>query len=198
MQHIKKVGPVLVVVWAIGAMFAPGASASLFLEHRLGTITIKALSNHVFVTGPEQQFVTTCTAVSAAESELVLNLQLLLSLAVNVKYEKCTLNGLAATVTTGRWLYRADGGSVKLLENITITAEACTITIPSIKNLQLATAKYLNIGIDLVIDNNGRLGSEGAGASCTYGSESQGTYTGVTLVGIRTNKGTNGTVRWDP
>ena len=197
MKHIQTVGLMCLAVCALMATGASGASASVFLAHPTGKVLIKALNNHIFTTGPEKQFVTICTTVSVSEPpESVVATLASLSLEIHTKYDNCTFNGVAATVTTARWFYSADNGLVRLLNIFTITRSVgpCTITIPSTSNQDLFTAKYLNVGRELEIDHNiANLSSEGVGAFCPYALENKGTYTGVTLVALENG----GLLRWD-
>jgi hypothetical protein len=197
MRYIQAVGLMCAVVCTMVAVGASSASASLFLAHPPGRVLIKALNNHIFTTGPEKQFVTTCTTVSVSEPPESVAALRSLNLEIHTKYDGCTFNGLvAATVSTARWFYSADNGLVRLLNIFTIipTGLACEIKILSASNQDLFTAKYLNVGRELEIDHNiANLSSEGAGAVCAYALENKGTYTGVTLVALENG----GLLRWD-
>jgi hypothetical protein len=177
MTRIKLVGIALVAMCAIGASIAASAGASTFLL--LGTtkakILSKALATQTFVTKAGTIECTTLTSTGEATVKHSLTFE------ATVSYTGCKAFGLAATVSPALYEFNADG-SVKVLNSITIKALGCVVTIPG--GQTLSTITYTNKGLNAIELKPSVTGitSSGSGAACEYASESNGTYTGASLV----------------
>jgi hypothetical protein len=188
MRNIRQLGLALVTVCAFCAMAVSSASASLFLAHPPGLLLAKALLTQVFHTHAGN---VECTALKGHGEATSLRA---LTQELTISYTGCTAFGLAAKITTVKYLFSADNGLVTLLNTVLITATGCTVTVPSNKNTSLQTLKYLNNGNDIIVDPEVTgIDSVGVGASCAYAEEAIGTYKGSSLVALEGP----GTVRWD-
>ena len=180
MTRVKRTGLTLFAVFAASAIPVSSASATTFLAHpNSGTFPLLVLG---LTQGP-QVFSTAAGTIECKHfgghglAEALETLQSLTAVSVT----GCTAFGLAAKITTGKFLFNAHG-LISLENTITITTTGCTVTIPSSKNQNLEKVLYLNIGNDILIhsDVNG-ITSSGTGAACTYAEESKGTYRGLGL-----------------
>ncbi len=188
MQRIKLVGLALVAVCAIGVTSVASAGASNFLASATGALTGKALQNQKFVT-KAGEVVCTTIAVSGTVKTTKATTQV-----ATVNYTGCKAFGLAATITPAEYEFNANG-SVKILNNIIITATACEVKVLAANNTSLNTVKYVNngggqLGINPAVKG---ITSEGVGAGCTYALESKGTYEGNSDSGLKAG----GTLSWD-
>jgi hypothetical protein len=190
MRIVKRMGPVLVAVCAFCAFAVSSASASLFLAHPPGLLLAKLVQTQVFHVGPAGNVECTGLAGHGIAATLAA-----LTQEITVSYTSCRAFGLAAKITTVKYLFSADNGLVQLLNTVSITATGCTVTVLSDKNQSLQTVKYLNIGREIIVDPEVvGIRSSGTGAACTYSEVGGGTYVGQSLV----IADTPGVVRWDP
>jgi len=185
MKRIKFVGLALVAVCAISVVAAAGASAHNFTASEVGALTGKSLQTQRFHTSAGN---VECTALKATGTSALKSL----TQEASVSYTGCTAFGLAAKVSTVKYLFNADG-TASVLNTVTITATACTVTVPSSKNQNLGLLKYKTVGklVELEPTVKG-ITSTGTGAACTYAEESNGTYGGNSNVGLANGTGSVG------
>jgi hypothetical protein len=192
MSSIKRFRLLLLAVCAISALATSSASASVFLAHPPGgvfPVLLLALQtgNQTFTVSSGT---VTCTGLKGHGIATTLST---LTQDLTIAYTGCTAFGLAAKVSPVSYRFRADNGLVTLLNTVSITAVACTVTVPSTKNQSLQTVKYLNVGREIILHSEVKgITSSGTGAACTFAEESAGKYTGSSLL-----IGDGAAVRWD-
>ena len=178
----------LMLVAALALTATTTASAISFKPSKAGTIKLTGEGIHkiTIVGGPvlECETLASSTSVGAAET---------FSIVLLLKYGKCTMAGLAATVSTGTILLDANG-SVRLLGGtslkfiITSAAGKCSLLFQSEDESTvklLGTVKYTNEGgkIKGVAEVSGLSAVVHAPAGNTNCGATNGTVSAATLTG---------------
>jgi hypothetical protein len=177
MNRIKLVGLALVAVCAIGVTAAASAGASTFLLLNATTAKIlgKALATQKFLTKAGTIECTGLTATGEVKAKHALD-----QISI-VTYSGCKAFGLTATVSPAEYDFSADN-MVTILKTITVKAVGCLVTVPGGQLLSSVTYNNKPAGEIEIVPNVTGITSSGAGAACEYASESNGTYTGASLV----------------
>jgi hypothetical protein len=186
MIRLKIFAPTLVAVVALGLAGAASASAHEFIASKTGTTKATNTNTQVFTTPTGR---VECTKLTATGKVAALKSK---TEASTVKYSGCTAFGLAATITTAKYLFSAEG-SVKVTNTITINVPAgsCSVKVGPTGNSALKTIKYVNKSGKIEV----QAGVSGITFTTTGGLCGSGGKT-ATYKGNALNALTGGTLEW--
>jgi hypothetical protein len=139
MIRIKMLGSALVAAVALSLASVASASAHEFIASKTGTTKATGTNTQVFTTPSGK---VECTKLTATGKVAALKSK---TEASTVKYSGCTAFGLAATISTAKYLFSAEG-SVKVSNTITISipSASCSVKVGPTGNSALKTISYVN------------------------------------------------------
>lgn len=186
MRHVRILGPALVAALAFCLVGVASASAHEFVASKKGKTKANGTNTQVFTTPTGAVECTTLTATGTVKKTKSK------TEASTVKYSGCKAFGLAATVSTAKYVFSAEG-SVKISNTITVSVPAgkCSVKVGPAGNSKLKTISYVNKSGKVEVQANVKgITFTTTGGLCGSGGKTA-TYKGNAL-----NELTGGTIEW--
>jgi hypothetical protein len=185
----RKLLPGALLILAASAAFAPSsAAASGFIASTTGALTGEAATTQTLTSKAGTVECTKLTATGEVEGTLDEETGTYTSEAqeLKVQYASCKAFGfLSATVSEADLVFDI-GGTVELLNTMTISTTGCEIIIPP-QTLTGATYKDSGEGVEASLAL-GKVQSRGVGSLCAYEEEKEGTDKGSAKVLLAAGK----------